>query len=192
MLFDISNAAVVIGFGKPGVDFYRLVIVLDGRVKIVLFAMSNAAVVVGSVKIGFEFYRLVIVLDGRVQLTLILCRKTSVKCLVSLVMDILYSDESMEVVVDSFGGNVVVLPQIVQHRLLEILGNNNLIVWCNETPGILHKYALLRFHAINRLRRFFDLITVRLLFQQDNPAIFVGKSVAGKEKGNEIVGREVD
>ena len=113
MLFDIIDTAVVIGFGVIGFDFYRRGKVLNSLVKITLSAISVTAVVVGSEKIGFDFYRRGKVLDSLVKITLIHCRKTSVKCLVSLVMDILYSDKSMEVIVDSFGGNVVILLQVV-------------------------------------------------------------------------------
>ena len=131
-------------------------------------------------KIGFEFYRLVIVPDGLVQIIFIRCRKTSVKFFVGPVMDILCSDESMEVVIDSFRRNVVILLQVFQHRFLEVCRNLNDIlvsIEFNEASARSNEYALLSDDTIKglaRFARFFDEIFSVPFFPQDNPALLAG------------------
>ena len=113
-------------------------------------------------------------------------------------MDILYSDESMEVVVDSFRRNVVILLQIIQHRLLENYRNhNNILVWIefNEASERTNEYALLSYDTIkgvDRFARVFNELFDVPLFSADNPSILAGRTVACEEECHARIGRKVN
>ena len=194
----ISDTAILVGIGVIGFEFYRRGKVLNGLVKIALFAISDTAAVIGIGVIGFEFYRRGKVLDGLVKITLIHCRKTSVKCLVSLVMDILYSDESMEVIVDSFRRNVVILLQVIQHRLLENYRNHNnilVLIEFNEASARTNEYALLSYDTVkgvDRLARVFNELFHVPFFSEDNPSILAGRTVACEKECHARIGRKVN
>ena len=113
-------------------------------------------------------------------------------------MDILYSDESVEIVVDSFRRNVVILLQVLQHRLLEIyLNHNNILalIEFNEALARTNEYALLSYDTIkgvDRFARVFNELFYVPFFSADNPSILAGRTVACEEECHARIGRKVN
>ena len=109
-------------------------------------------------------------------------------------MNVLIFNKTMEVVVDKFCRYAVIIPQVLEQRLFELCRNNDYIVlvWFNKAPWWSYEHAFLDDDTVSWISWVRDHVSYLICFLQDNPTVFFITTVACKEKGNEVVCREVD
>ena len=98
-----------------------------------------------------EFKCFAVIFDSLTVVALILIGKAPGKLRIGTLMNALVFYKPVQIVVDSFGGDAVRLPEVIQDRMFERFWNIDFNVWFNKTLLRLNEYAFLSNDAIARI-----------------------------------------